>query len=404
MRKSLRTLHLILAFPLGLVIVVICLSGMALAFEADVAPLLQPKQARVEQVGTASLPASQLVDRVSQTLPDTLRATSITYRADKAAPVSVSYNKGRHSAKLVDPYTGVVIGEQERHPFFATMFRLHRWLLGKPGGAGQLVVGVSTALFALALLSGLVLWWPKSWAVFRKKSRIVTGRGRQPLFYSLHGTGGFYALIFLLLLSLTGLTWSFPAYNKVLFSAVGLEVPQRGGAPSKSGGGQGEGHRHRGEGRGHQGGAHASRGAGKGAQEAGRAAHKGDAAPQPALNTAHWQSVKDHIAQAHPDWKEISIEDGRARVRLSLYGNMMARDSYTFDPTTGRILEHTPYAATPANQKLNGWIHSLHMGTFAGAFSRYLWAIVALIGACLPLTGYYLWYKRTFRRKSQPAA
>lgn len=397
MRKHLRTLHLILGFPLGVVIVVICLSGMALAFEADVAPLLQPKQSRLEQVGTTTLPADQLVSRVVQTLPDTLRATSITYTADPTAPVRVGHNKGRHSAKLVDPYTGAVIGEQERHPFFSTMFRLHRWLLGKPGSTGQLVVGVSVVLFTLALISGFILWWPKSWTVFRKKSRIVTGRGRQPFFYSLHGSGGFYALIFLLLLSLTGLTWSFPAYKKALFAAVGLEVPQRGGGQQKGGGEKGQGRGHRGEG-------HGARDAGRAMQGADYGEQKGGDAPQPTLNTAHWQSVKDQIAKAHPEWKEISIEDGRARVLLSLYGNTMGRDTYTFNPATGQLLEHTPYAASPANQKLNGWIHALHMGTFAGAFSRYLWAIIALIGACLPLTGYYLWYKRTFRQKRRTTA
>lgn len=40
---------------------------------------------------------------------------------------------------------------------------------------------------------------------------------------------------------------------------------------------------------------------------------------------------------------------------------------------------------------------SLHMGTWGGWFSKILYALAALIGGFLPISGYYLWWKRKHR-------
>ncbi|MBO5703598.1 MAG: PepSY domain-containing protein, partial [Bacteroidaceae bacterium] len=41
---------------------------------------------------------------------------------------------------------------------------------------------------------------------------------------------------------------------------------------------------------------------------------------------------------------------------------------------------------------------TLHTGSFAGAWGRWLWMLASLIGATLPLTGYYRWWKRNVQR------
>jgi uncharacterized iron-regulated membrane protein len=86
-----------------------------------------------------------------------------------------------------------------------------------------------------------------------------------------------------------------------------------------------------------------------------------------------------------------------ASVKKEAWGNARATDQYTLD-ASGRITEVVPYEASPYNRKLGGWIFTLHTGSFAGAWGRWLWMLVSLIGATLPLTGYYLWWKRCFKR------
>ena len=43
----------------------------------------------------------------------------------------------------------------------------------------------------------------------------------------------------------------------------------------------------------------------------------------------------------------------------------------------------------------------LHTGTWAGMFSKILYALAALIGGFLPISGYYIWWKRSSLNKKK---
>ena len=82
----------------------------------------------------------------------------------------------------MDQYTGEIKGKYERPAFFVTMFRLHRWLLDSmkaDGGVfwGKMIVGVSTLLFVVVLISGIVIWWPRTRKALKNSLRISVGRG-----------------------------------------------------------------------------------------------------------------------------------------------------------------------------------------------------------------------------------
>ena len=93
--------------------------------------------------------------------------------------------------------------------------------------------------------------------------------------------------------------------------------------------------------------------------------------------------------------------DGTAFVDLKGRGNQRAFDAYEFDPATGRITAPHLYADAERMQKAGGWVLSLHKGDWGGWLSKVLYFLAALFGATLPLTGYYLWAKRTFLRKKK---
>ncbi|MBF1427748.1 PepSY domain-containing protein, partial [Hoylesella nanceiensis] len=46
----------------------------------------------------------------------------------------------------------------------------------------------------------------------------------------------------------------------------------------------------------------------------------------------------------------------------------------------------------------------LHTGTWGGMFSKILYALAALIGGFLPISGYYMWWKRTSAKKKKAKA
>ena len=70
-----------------------------------------------------------------------------------------------------------------------------------------------------------------------------------------------------------------------------------------------------------------------------------------------------------------------------------------FNPHTGKIDEVVLYKDAEKVGKIRGWIYSVHVGSWGGMLTRLLTFIAALIGATLPLTGYYLWIKRIWRKK-----
>ena len=102
------------------------------------------------------------------------------------------------------------------------------------------------------------------------------------------------------------------------------------------------------------------------------------------------------VSYAQGDVGELRIPASVAYGRL---GNRRASDRYDLDPVTGRITGFTPYADTAPAGKVRGWIYSLHVGSWGGTVTRLLSFVAALVGATLPLTGYYLWFRRLRARR-----
>ena len=370
-KKLFKQVHLYLSLPFGIVISLICFSGAMLAVEKDFAPSAQHHLQYVTPTQEECLPLDVLVKQAQSTLPDDVKITGATIFADSLRSYQFSLSKPRKANIYVNPYTGEVLGSPQRAPFFATMFKLHRWLLGPARtadggiGWGKLLVGTSTLLFLLILITGLILWWPKSTRALRASMKIPVRRGLRPFLHGLHLSGGAFTFALLLLMAATGLTWSFKWYKDGFYALFGAEPAA---AP-----------------------AHTAPSQEKGTKEKSR---KG--------KDFAWQQGLEHVKQSAKDFQQITIKPRSASVRKDAWGNARAADQYTLD-ASGAITEVIPYEASPYNRKLSGWIFTLHTGEFAGAWGRWLWLLIALVGASLPLTGYYLWWKRTFRKPHRKA-
>ncbi len=371
MKHFIRKIHLWLSVPFGLIITLVCFSGAMLVFEKEVTQLFDGGLYTVEKAGDRPLPVGVLADKVAQTLPEGVRVTGVTVSSDPEKAYSVSISKPHRAAVIVNQYTGKVKGRQERNAFFAAMFSLHRWLMdnGRPEGRpayGKIIVGISTLMFIVALVSGIIIWWPKTRRALRNSLKLTLRKGRFRLWHSLHVAGGMYAVLLLLAMSLTGLTWSFSWYRTAFYAAFGVEVSAKGATYG-----------------------------GKAAGNGRKAGRNGDDGKRTAtMNTAVWQQVYDRLRADNPDARSITVADGTATVSSAAFGNTRAADRYTFDVRTGRITSVTKYADAARQSKLRGWIYSVHVGSFGGLLTRLMWFAAALMGATLPLTGYYLWLRR----------
>lgn len=104
----------------------------------------------------------------------------------------------------------------------------------------------------------------------------------------------------------------------------------------------------------------------------------------------------------NPDAPQITVGPETASVTLGTAGNGRAADKYEFNRRSGEITPAKMYTEANGADKLRGWIYSIHTGSLGGVFTRILWLFGALLGATLPITGYYIWIKHLGKKKKHP--
>ena len=399
MKKIFRKIHLWLSVPFGLIITLVCFSGAMLVFENEANEWFRRDLYYVETVKGSPLPMDKLLEKVATTLPDSVAVTGVSISSDPGRAYQVSLSKPRRASLYVDQYTGEVKGKSERSGFFMFMFRMHRWLLDSmnPGNEGifwgKMIVGVSTLLLVFVLISGIVIWWPRTRKALKNSLKITATKGWRRFWYDLHVAGGMYALIFLLAMALTGLTWSFPWYRTAFYKVFGVEVQQRAA--------QGHEQKSDAQKRNTKLAAHREK------KREGNEVQKGERSGRPENNHSdmysvtspfvYWQEIYDKLRRQNPEYKQISISSGTASVSFNRFGNQRASDRYSFNTDNGEFTETSLYQHQDKSGKIRGWIYSVHVGNWGGMFTRILTFIAALLGSALPLTGYYLWIKRLIK-------
>ena len=378
MRKLFAKIHLWLSIPFGIIIAIVCLTGAILVFETEILEICYPSRYFVKEVKGDPLPPAALLNAARQQLPDSVKINGLRVMQDPKRTYQVVL-PGKKAAAFINPYTAEITGIDDGQGFFMQMMRLHRWLLDTykrddSFALGKAVVGYSTLVLAFILISGLVIWYPRNKKALKNRLKIKTKAGWYRFFYDLHVSGGFYATLLLLVLTLTGLTWSFGWYRDAFYTVFGVETAQTQGhtqAPASSDlkGKSGE----------------------RGTRERG--------SKEKVTNYVQWATVLADLQNRYPRYNSITIQDGSATVSAAQYGNTRGSDRYTFDPANGEITDVQLYKDLPNSGKIRGWIYSVHVGSWGGLTTRILSCLVSFLGAVFAITGYYFWIKKKIRKK-----
>lgn len=232
MRHGLAALHRWAGFTLGLLFVLLGLSGSLLVFEHEVDAALNPALfhggacraaaggAADAALAAASVQAHWTGAQVSfVALPEAL-ADGVYRVTFKAAGVA-------DNEAMVDA-CGRVLGSRDR---LAVRFdavhlvpTLQAWHLnmfqGKEGRMAQGYIGLALAVL---LLAGLILAWPKSgkgWQKWRRALHVKLDQHRYRLHYDLHRAAGLLFIPLLLALALTGFYNGLPELGRSLAASV----------------------------------------------------------------------------------------------------------------------------------------------------------------------------------------
>ena len=364
-RTFMNDLHLWLGLASGIILFLVCLSGTILTFEHEIKDAT--RESMTVTPGSQPVPLPDLVDRVAAQEGGTVTGLTLPAGDDEPYRFSVKSDptQRRGSTVLVDPFTGAIQAEgpSSADDFLFVMFRLHRWLL-LDTAVGRPIVGVATIIFLLLAVSGIVIWFPKKlrWKYIKQGFKIKTSAGWKRINHDLHNTLGFYACIFIVIMGLTGLCWSFEGYREGLSTVIGAKVFDRSGPEFTLG---------------------------AGAQE----------------NTI---TVAEAIAEARevfpgPGELSVSLPDERNAffaVRHYAAGSWspVTSDQLYLD-RSGEVLAVTRFAEKGLGERIAGLIKPLHTGEIFGTFSKLLYFLACLIATSLPVTGTLIWWNKLRKKR-----
>lgn len=376
-KKILFQLHWFFGITLGVVLAVVGVTGAMLSFEDDILRLMNPGVLSIAPRAGASseapLTPAELLERAQQANPG--RSVSmVTVSGDASAPARVMFapppgGGPRGEIRLLDPYTADALGQPAGQGFFRMTMQIHRWLAGGEFGAqeaGKQIVAASTVACLFFALSGLYLRWPRQPLDWRVWLTLDLRRRGRALLWSLHLVVGTWVLVPYVIMSLSGLTWSYEWYRSGLNQLLG--APQQARMQPPGGGGK----------------------------------------PAAPLDVA---AVWTAFRAAAPDFVTATLrlptrpgQPVQISYRAPDAAHDRANNTVTLDPVTLAVKEHRRFAELPLGQQLAGSYFALHSGAYFGLPGLIVFMLSSLLMPLFTYSGWVLYLARRRRRQQQRAA
>lgn len=414
-RKLIFWPHLVVGLTAGLIILFLSVTGVLLMYEKQITRAWEWDSRAYAPAGEAEkMRVDDLVKKVVAT--GVTSPTKVTVWNDPEAPVELVIPK--EGRLLVNAYTGDVIGPGavKLAGFFDDVTHLHRWMTtGKANDTGRFVTWIGNILFMFLIVSGLYLWFPIKWskAGWRAVTRFkpfAKGKARD---WNWHVTLGFYALLPLLFIAVTGLVIGDKRVNDWMFKSFGLDLAaQRQTATTQRAG--------------------ATRPAGERTAAARSAdTDEDDSEAKPAVAAATTQPTRNRrpprdvppddfqrlwtAAINHKsDWTMMSsawpiVRGGKANFAIDTGSSAnntqpMARVSLQLNAADAAVLKSDGWTELHPARKARAVVRHGHTGEFLGFWGQTLAGVVSLICAALVYTGFALSWRRFFGKKKKKAA
>lgn len=361
LRKLLFWSHLIAGLITGLFIFLLCLTGAILAFELQIVDYAERDPRAHPPTPTAALLSPQeLLAKAGPEAASTLQYAE--WFSDPGMPVRL-ISKTR-TATQINGYTGAVLGHGAPglRAFMKWTTNLHTDLVS--GHTGNWTIAIANTAFAFLILSGLWLWWPRQWRwkALRNSLAIrfdVKGKARD---WNWHNALGFWFLLPLLFICLTGFVMSFRFADQWWRSFGGTQVLGPSVAPAK---------------------------------------------PTPHAEPATtWPAWMHRIQQQYPGWRSILLQNGgkpskdgilALTVKYGTFRQTTRSLDVKFDTHSGQIIEERGWSSGDGSGRARSIVRLGHTGEFFGNWGQLLGLLACLAGLLLTYTGFSLSYRRFFR-------
>lgn len=187
-------------------LILLSLTGIIYLFKPQLDNLMYPELMKVTPTAQ-TLSADELLTRAMASMPDASLRKYLPPASPDASAQLIVMQQGQELTLFMDPASGNLLGTMDNKWNLQAVARaLHADLL--LGTTGDRLIELAAGWGLVLLISGLYLWWPRKgpgmggilWPRMHQRGRLW--------WRDLHAVIGFWGAGFLLLLLLSGMTWT----------------------------------------------------------------------------------------------------------------------------------------------------------------------------------------------------
>jgi uncharacterized iron-regulated membrane protein len=356
-------LHLWLGLISGIVVVLVSLTAAILTFEEEIKLLTETYQTVEKPEEAEFLPPSVLSEAVKEELgfPSVY---GVYYRGeDRSATVPYYADRTNYQEIYVDPYTAEILHNRKLNSDFWRSMIIGHYQLWLPRNIGKPIVAYGTLIFVIALITGLVLWWPKRW---NKSTRDASFKIKwtakfKRLNYDLHNVFGFYSLLVALVLGLTGMVYGMQWFSDAAYwTASGGKTQNQNRVTSDT-----------------------------------TVVAQHDQKEEDILFTMLLDSgvdpAKNQVGITYPYGK---TGVWNVNVNPSFDTRWQAISSYYEQGTLKQVKKDPKFSEANGGEQLMKLNFDLHVGAIGGIWTKIIAFLTCIISASLPITGFIVWWKK----------
>lgn len=373
--------HLWLGLASGIVVFFLSVTGCIFVFSQEITDWQREDALYVPEVKANRLPVSTTWNETFKAVGDSIAFEDMHVYSDPKRSVEfhcykVSENKDEfwyfdaidyYYNIYADPYTGKILAIYDQEKDFFNIVKMLHWSLLINHPIGQQIIGWSTFIFVIMLITGIVLWWPKNKAARKQRFWFQwkdTTKWRRKN-YDLHNIFGFYIASVAIIIAFTGMVWAFTWFQAVVYVAgSGTTTPPEQVVKTST---ISDGNRDA---------------ALDKAYEITKAKYKGiDFSIGRPADTAKTAVINAYVQQ-HP-------------------GKYYVYHQLQFDQYTGKLLHEKKHETRNFGEKLIMANYDVHVGAILGIPGKIIAFIASFVCMLLPISGFLIWHGRTFKNKKK---
>ncbi|KOS07384.1 hypothetical protein AM493_16045 [Flavobacterium akiainvivens] len=371
-------IHLWLGLTSGLIVLLLSVTGCIYVFSQEITEWQRHDAIYVPEVKGERLAPSVVWNKTLAAVGDSIAFEDMhIYKDPEKAYEFHCYKAVEETSSIwyfdtieyyyqiyVDPYTGEILGIYDQEKDFFNIVKMLHWSLLLKTEIGQPIVGWSTFIFVIMLITGLILWWPKNKAARKQRFWFQwkdTTKWRRKN-YDLHNIFGFYISSIAIIVAFTGMVWAFTWFQAIVYVAGSQSITPPEVVKKESVISNGD---------------------------------KNQAFDTAAATTWKKYPSADAISVGMPEDKKGAIQAYVQQYR----GKYFVYHQLQFDKYTGKLLHVRDHSEKNFGEKLITANYDIHVGAILGIPGKIIAFIVSFTCAMLPITGFLIWRGRTKKDK-----